>query len=545
MTRTAPARRGFIGAAMLAAAVAVFAASGCGAGGPSTSASSASAPSASAEAPAAAPPGLEINDLHARINPVRVAQIEMPATLAEVQAAVKRAKEKGLAMSIAGTRHAMGGQQFGAGTVLFDMTAMHDVLRLDRQNKLVEAEAGITWPDLLDFLHANQAESEGVLTIRQKQAGADRMTLGGALGANAHGRGLTLKPIASDVESIILVDGDGVAMRCSRTERPDVFRLAIGGYGLFGVIATVTLRLVPRQRLEHDVAMVDASGLAAAFQQRIAAGSLYGECRLAIDPSSDDFLRRGILSSWGKAPPSNVPMQPPREMSHDDWRELMFLAHTDPARWFARRRDFDMATQKEIIWSDDAQSDIYLEGYHDGIDVRMGAKQPGSDVMSELCVPPESLTTFLEDVRGWMKSENVHPIEAVVRLIEKDDDTFFTWARKRFACVTFAQHLERTPAGIEQAAARGRRLIDMSLKRGGTFFPGYGRDATAQQMEAAFPQFRDFLSRKTQYDPAGRFQSEWYRYYRGAFGATAPAATPGAPATPPGSAPPPAPGPSH
>jgi FAD/FMN-containing dehydrogenase len=460
---------------------------------------------------------------------VRVAEIETPATLQDVQAAVKRAKDRGLAVSIAGTRHAMGGQQFGAGTVLFDMTAMHDVLRLDRGQKLVEAEAGITWPDLVDFLRANQAESEGVLTILQKQSGADRMTLGGALAANAHGRGLKLKPIASDVESIILVDGDGVAKRCSRTERPDVFRLAVGGYGLFGVIATVTLRLVPRERLEHQVEVVDAAGLMAAFDRRIASGSLYGECRLAIDPASDDFLRRGILSTWGKTPPSNAPMQPPRELSHDEWRELMFLAHTDPAQWFAKRRDFDLATQKEIVWSDDAQDDTYLEGYHDAIDARLGAKQPGADVMSELCVPPEALGAFLDDVRGWMKSDAVRPLEAVVRLIERNDDTFFTWVRKRSACVTVAQHLERTPAGLSQAAERGRRLIDLALKRGGTFFPGYGREATAQQMEAAFPEFREFMTRKAQYDPAGRFQSEWYRHYREALGLPAPASAAPAP----------------
>ena len=512
--RRSAAARAFASASTLAAAAVCLAASACGQG--------ASSP---APVPPPAPPGFEINDLHARLNPVRVAQIERPATLADVQAAVKRAREKGVAISIAGTRHAMGGQQFGAGTVLLDMTAMHDVLRLDREHALVEAEAGVTWPDLLDFLHANQAESEGVKTIRQKQAGADRMTLGGALGANAHGRGLRLKPIADDVEAFILVDADGVAKRCSRVERPDVFRLAIGGYGLFGVIATVTLRLVPRERLEHDVEMVDAAGLAAAFDKRIASGFLYGECRLAIDPASDDFLRRGILSAWRKAPPSNVPMQPPRELSHDDWRELMFLAHTDPAQWFARRRDFDVATQKEITWSDDAQSETYLEGYHDVIDARMGVKQPGSDVMSELCVPPDALAGFLDDARAWMKTENVRPVEAVVRLIEKDDQTFLSWARRRSACVTIAQHLERAPAGIEQAAQRGRHLIDLALKRGGTFFPGYTRDATAQQMEAAFPMFRDFLTRKTQYDPDGRFQSEWYRHYRDAFAGAAPPPT--------------------
>ncbi len=40
--------------------------------------------------------------------------------------------------------------------------------------------------------------------IVQKQTGADRLTLGGALGANIHGRGLKLRPFIGDVEAFSL-----------------------------------------------------------------------------------------------------------------------------------------------------------------------------------------------------------------------------------------------------------------------------------------------------------------------------------------------------
>ena len=40
----------------------------------------------------------------------------------ELQEAVRGAAARGLSVSVAGGRHAMGGQQFGAGTVLLDMT---------------------------------------------------------------------------------------------------------------------------------------------------------------------------------------------------------------------------------------------------------------------------------------------------------------------------------------------------------------------------------------------------------------------------------------
>jgi len=34
---------------------------------------------------------------------------------------------------------------------------------------------------------------------------------------------------------------------------------------------------------------------------------------------------------------------------------------------------------------------------------------------------------------------------------------------------------------------------------------------------ACYPQFSKFLDLKSKYDPAGRFQSDWYRHYRQLF----------------------------
>src|SRR5581483_10688860 len=116
----------------------------------------------------------------------------------------------------------------------------------------------IEWPQLLQALETAQPAGRK-WAFNQKQTGADRLTLGGSLAANAHGRGLTLPPMISDVEAIKLLDAHGRLVECSRTENPELFSLAIGGYGLFGVIYSVTLRLVPRRQLERvvEVRMID------------------------------------------------------------------------------------------------------------------------------------------------------------------------------------------------------------------------------------------------------------------------------------------------
>src|SRR5204863_4310438 len=117
-----------------------------------------------------------------------------------------------------------------------DTRKLKRVLNLDAENGQVEVEAGILWPQLVADLLRIQKGRPNPWGIRQKQTGADRLSLGGALSANVHGRGLRMLPIIGDVESFVLVDADANTCRRSRTENPELFRLAIGGYGLFGAI---------------------------------------------------------------------------------------------------------------------------------------------------------------------------------------------------------------------------------------------------------------------------------------------------------------------
>ncbi|MGI9253481.1 MAG: FAD-binding protein, partial [Thermomicrobiales bacterium] len=73
---------------------------------------------------AGSPDGAPVNDVHSALSPSRVAEIVRPASLAAVRAAVRRAAAEGLAVSIAGGRHAMGGQPFGADSLLLDMRGL-------------------------------------------------------------------------------------------------------------------------------------------------------------------------------------------------------------------------------------------------------------------------------------------------------------------------------------------------------------------------------------------------------------------------------------
>jgi FAD/FMN-containing dehydrogenase len=461
--------------------------------------------------------GTRVTDIHGQLYPTTVHRIVKPASVHEIIEAIRLAQTEGRAISIAGGRHAMGGQQFGAGTILLDMAAMNRVIDIDLERGEIEVEAGIQWPRLIERLQTAQVGRPWQWGIIQKQTGADRLSLGGALSANVHGRGLRMRPIIDDVVAFTLVDADGEVRRCSREQNADLFRLAIGGYGLFGVITSVRLRLARRRKVERVVEVIDVEDAIAAFDQRVADGFTYGDFQFAIDPNGDDFLKGGVFSCYRPVADETSIPDGQRVLSIEDWAKLLYLGHAD------KRRAVDMytahytATSGQIYWSDTHQLSEYIDHYHKALDAQLGATSPCTEVITEIYVPRAQLPSFFADVRADFRANDVDLIYGTVRLIERDDESFLAWAREPWACTIFNLHTEHTPEGIARSAAAFLRLIDIAISYGGSYYLTYHRFARRDQVERCYPQFADFLRRKLELDPEERFQSDWYRHYREMF----------------------------
>ncbi|HXN27407.1 MAG TPA: FAD-binding oxidoreductase [Candidatus Acidoferrales bacterium] len=470
-----------------------------------------------ARALATEPESILVNDIHSQLNPTRVREILQPQSLEDVRRIVRSARKDRNVISVAGGRHAMGGQQFGTDAVLMDIRGLNRVLNLDRKNGILEVEAGIEWPDLMAGYLALQDGDGQTWGIAQKQTGADRLTIAGTIAANAHGRGLKMKPFVSDVESFILVDAMGTAHTCSRAENPELFRLVHGGYGLFGVVTSVRLRLVPRSKVERVVEIRTVDDLIPAFEKRIADGFQYGDFQFSIERESEDFLQRGIFSCYRPVPIGAPTPAAEKQLTDENWRQLLYLAHTDPKQAFNRYADYYLSTNGQVYWSDLHQLSIYPDNYHREIDAQLHAPFPGSEMITEINVPRLALTGFLEEVREDFRKNDTELIYGTVRLIERDDQSFLPWAKQSYACTIFNLHTVHNPEGLQRSADTFRRLIDMAARRGGTYYLTYHRYATRSQMESCYPQFAEFLRLKKDHDPEERFQSNWYRHYKTMF----------------------------
>jgi len=113
-------------------------------------------------------PNTLLNDVQSQLNATRVCQIIRPRSIEEIETLLAAARRQRMTVSVAGGRHAMGGQQFAKDSLHVDTTQFNRVLQLDEKRGTATVESGIQWPALIEELHRRQPGSDQPWTIREK-----------------------------------------------------------------------------------------------------------------------------------------------------------------------------------------------------------------------------------------------------------------------------------------------------------------------------------------------------------------------------------------
>jgi hypothetical protein len=406
----------------------------------------------------------------------------------------------------------MGGQQFGSDMLLLDTTRFNRVVSFDKAGGRITVEAGIQWPELIDYLQAAQASQNESWAIRDKQTGVDRVSLGGSLSSNVHGRGLVFPPIVGDVESFTLLAADGELKKCSRDENQELFSLAIGGYGLFGVVIHVTLRLVRRTKLQRIVEVIPVKDLLDRVEKRVSTGFVYGDCQYSTDLNVEPEAHAGVFSCYRTVALDTPIPKEQKQLTAQDWIEFYRLARTDKKRAFEAYSKYYLSTNEQVYWSDTHLLAGSFDSYRNAVD-----KRRGTEMITEVYVTKGNFVPFVAKVRQDFIDNQVDMTYGTIRFIEQDNDTFLPWAKVPSVCIVCNLHVVHTEAGKQKAAGDFRRIIDRAIEFDGRYYLTYHRWATRKHVETCYPQFVDFLRLKKKYDPQECFQSDWYRHCKTMF----------------------------
>lgn len=456
------------------------------------------------------------NDIHSKLNLTRHNEIIKVTSGSEVQELLTAQKYAGCSFSIAGGRHAMGGQQFLCDGILLDTRGLNKVVDFCPVRGLLTAQSGMLWGDLVFHLGELNKKHNSDWSIVQKPTGADDISLGGSLASNIHGRVLGRRPFIADIERFTAILADGNRITVSRSKNEELFRLAIGGYGMFCFVEDVTIRLTKSSKLQRKVELTNSKDLIGRFAELQSAGARYGDFQFCIDASNDSFLNNGILSAYFPVQDDTTDNTSDIKLSENNWRELLRLAHVDKAKAFTTYSNHYQRTDGQIYSSQTFQLSLYVPDYHESIDtVRVESQNKSSHVkasemITELYVPRSKLHEFLQSAKIALKRQCADVIYGTVRLIEKDTESFLAWAKEDYACVIFNLHIDHNQLSILRAKHSFRTLIEIALELNGSYYLTYHRYATKEQLLAAYPQFPSFIQKKIDYDPHGKFRSTWF-----------------------------------
>jgi FAD/FMN-containing dehydrogenase len=441
-----------------------------------------------------------------RLNRTHVAEVwDIPDDPAEAERQLRRllqhARRDNLRVSIAGARHSMGGHTIYPEGVYLNMLPFKH-MQLDAGGGRLRVGAGARWEDVIPYLDAHGC------SVAVMQA-THNFSVGGSLSVNCHGWQHNRPPIASSVEAFRLMKADGEVVRCSRDENSELFSLALGGYGLFGVILDVELRVVPNAAyVPEPPLIVPTREYVRRFQEGV---SRHGDVTMAIGrlnvaPDPEAFLRDAVITLFR---PAAKPVPALKSPGYATLRRQALLAEVGSAEGKRLRWRLEIKASKRIagrVFSRNQLLNEDAELYREG-------KAERTEILHEYFIPPESFERFLERLRVIIPRHQGDLLHVTVRDVKKDGDVWLNYAKKDGFAFVMLFSQARTGEGEERMAAMSREMIDAAIDCGGTYYLPYRLHATPEQFHRGYPSAREFFRLKRRYDPDELFQNQFYVKY--------------------------------
>jgi len=420
---------------------------------------------------------------------------------------LKKAAAEDRRVSIAGARHSMGGHTLYPDGIVLDMSSLHQ-MELDPATNLLHVQAGAIWHDVIDYLRPLGKS----VAIMQSN---DSFSVGGSLSVNCHGWQFNAPPIASSVDSFRLLQADGQVMRCSRNENADMFALALGGYGLFGVILDAKLQVVPDATYQLEQHVVPLNESMAIFDAHVTdrPDVKMAFARMSIAP--DTFLDEVIINIFMLDTDAPSPAQ-----TNADRTELLNTLLRGSTR-AVFRGSAESEYGKGLRWDAETRIAPLLKGsvftrnqlLDESVEVLENRSAGTTDILHEYFVPRDQAYAFVQSMRKIVPAHDGNLLNVTIRSVNEDTDTVLRFAKEPVFAFVMLFLQDRTDTGEAHMAAMTQDLIGAAIDNGGTYYLPYRLHATAEQFHRAYPQAADFFNAKRKHDPDELFQNQFYVQY--------------------------------
>jgi FAD/FMN-containing dehydrogenase len=417
----------------------------------------------------------------------------------QIKNLIKLATEQKKSISIAGAQHTMGGHTIYKNGIMLDMKGFN-YMKLDTSNNFLLVGSGALWSRIIPYL---DQYGKSVKVMQSNNS----FSVGGSVSVNCHGWQANSSPIASTVESFRLINSSGQILNCSRNENTELFSLVLGGYGLFGVILDLKLKITDNKTYITKQYITKSKDYFTAFKKHLERDTniemAYG--RININP--DKFMEEAIISTYTvKSGVSNKN----NDNTFPAFRRILF------------RGTVNSPYGKNLRWSTEKFAAHVIDGkafsrnklLGEEVEVFQNTDPDYTDILHEYFVPGDSLASFIEAVQKIVPRYHVDLLNITVRNVRNDNDTFLSYAKGEMFGLVMLFNQKKDNVAEKEMNALTQNLINAAIRCKGTYYLPYRLHASKALMYSAYPDAKTFFELKRKYDPLQVFRNQFYEKYK-------------------------------
>ena len=418
----------------------------------------------------------------------------------QLQNILKIAKEKNLKISIAGAQHSMGGHTIYPDGIVINMLS-YNHMKLDSINNILTIGSGALWEDAIKYLDKYQK------SIKVMQAFSS-FSVGGSISVNGHGWQKDSPPISSTVISFTLMNSDGKIINCSRKENEELFQLAIGGYGLFGIILDVKIKVVDNEALQYKYVRLSPRNYVSNYKKFVSENPdvnlVFGRLRI----SNKLFLEEATLNFFEKTNEKVLPLLQ-QESKNEETKRLVFRSTVNSE--YGKRLRWDLETGMNKVSKNSVFSRNEL--LNDHVSLIENKDSNSTDLLQEYFIPERNFNQFIEDIKPILLQSKLDLLNITIRAVNKDEDSYMNYAKEDVFGFVFLFNQKKTDNEEKAMKLLTNQLVDLAIKNEGTFYLPYRLHIDKRKMRKAYPQANLFFELKKKYDHNELFQNKFYEHY--------------------------------
>ena len=447
-----------------------------------------------------------INDVSC-LNPTPVHSIVAVREVEDIRQAFALARTRGVKVSIAGARHSQGGHAFATNNVILDMRSFNR-MTLNEATQVLTVESGATWHDIQNRLHPQYA-------VKAMQS-TDVFTVGGSISVNAHGMDHQAGSIGRTIRTMRVMLPDGTIRTISRQQEPELFRLVVGGYGLFGVILDAVIDVTRNAVYRSGREVMDYRSFPTFFNEKILRDQKYRLMYGHLSTAPHSYLQEMLVYMYQEvnAPTAQIP--PLGEVSGVRLRRLVFnfsKLGSLPMRikWWAEKH---LEPRLEACPVGESDGCLVSRNHpmHDSVPYLMNRLAGETDILQEYFIPRERFVEFVDGLRRITLANRANLLNASVRVVHHEDNLLTYAPQDMFAVVLYLNQTTDDEGNAKMRQLTGE-LIDFTSSLGGRFFLPYQLHYTAAQLRRAYPEIDAFFRAKQKYDPNHVLTNTFYNKY--------------------------------